>query len=422
MTRSASIYIALMFTTGAVIAGAALADLISSSGSAAAQPWRLFLLITCLAALAQLFNAEAPNHQLYHPALVFLFAGAVLFEPGLFTLLVLISHLVEWIKERVTGSRHLRAWYIQPFNISMHIFLGALVHGTILWLNPHRSALDTLPAVAALSVAAAAYTLLNHLIVGQVLVLARGIPWKVSGILNPESLSTDFVLLAQGWVIAILVRLNPWLILPALTPLYLIYRALAVPQLKQQAHRDAKTGLWNAEFFMKALEAETNRSNRFGHPLTVVIADLDLLRNINNAYGHLAGDAVLVGVANILRQYVREYDVVSRFGGEEFAILMPEVQPENAYLRIESIRRAIEEAVFISPASQAEIRATMSFGIAGSVPWKQTPKELVHCADIAVYQAKMSGRNRTCIFSKEEACLLGVFQPESREVGINHHS
>ena len=96
----------------------------------------------------------------------------------------------------------------------------------------------------------------------------------------------------------------------------------------------------------------------------MIIADLDLLRNINNTYGHLAGDAVLIGVARAMKQSVREYDVVSRFGGEEFAILLPETSLAQAYEKAEFFRKTIEAMEFTIPTSMTPIRATMSFGVA----------------------------------------------------------
>ena len=132
------------------------------------------------------------------------------------------------------------------------------------------------------------------------------------------------------------------------------------------------------------------------------------LRNINNTYGHIAGDAVLMGIADIFRASFREYDVVARFGGEEFAIMIPETTSQTAIGRIESIRQKIEAAEFRSPVNQQQrIRATMSFGISELNGGVKNFKELLHCADVAVYASKLNGRNQSCIYTAE---LLNILQ------------
>jgi diguanylate cyclase (GGDEF)-like protein len=334
--------------------------------------------------------------------------GALLLDPFLYNLVVIISHLAEWIKERSIKSKHLQDWYIQPFNIAMHILLGATVRLIYSSINPNPGDYTSLVAILGAFMGAVVYVCLNHLIVGLVISLARSISFKESGILNFDSLAIDFSMLMLGYASAVLMSLNLWLIVPELSTLYLIYRALSVPQLIQQANIDPKTGLWNAEYFNKTLEIEINRSVRHERPLTVVMADIDLLRNINNTYGHIAGDAVLVGIADIFRASFREYDVVARFGGEEFAIMIPETPAQIAIERIESVRQKIEAAEFHSQVNQQQrIRATMSFGISELKGGIKNVKELLHCADVAVYASKLNGRNQSCIFSNE---LLEVLQ------------
>jgi diguanylate cyclase (GGDEF)-like protein len=367
-----------------------------------------FLILVVFTTLAQLFKSEAPSHQLYHPALVFLFAGVLLLNPFLFASVVIISHVIEWVKERLTKSDHLADWYIQPFNICMHIILGFSAKAVFGLINLDPQSLTTNWAIIGASIAAFMYTFFNHLIVGYALVLARGVSWKESGILDFENLSTDYIMLVLGYMTAVLYQLNPWLILFPLAPLFLIKKALSVPQLEQLANKDSKTGLWNAEYFKSALELELNRARRYNRKLTVVMADIDLLRNINNTYGHLGGDSVLVGVAQILIGHFRDFDIVARFGGEEFAILLPETHPKIAYNRIESVRRGIETAVFEAPTTKASIRATMSFGIAGLNGDDESVNEIIHRADVAVYDAKLKGRNCTTIYTQEIGQMLGV--------------
>lgn len=404
MSKHAWVYVGSVLIAGLMLSAYMIAKVSLSQGD-----WLIFLLVTGLATAAQLFKSEAPAYQLYHPALIFFFVGVLSLEPGWFAWMVLITHLVEWVKEILIKSNNLRAWYIQPFNIAMHVLVGFAARNVYLLVSGGGKTFATLQAMGAAVLAALVYVLLNHLIVGQVLVLARGVSWRESGILEIENLSTDFVMLSMGYVVTVLMTLNPWLFLPALTPIYLVYRALAVPRLKREVNTDSKTGLWNAEYFIKAVENELQRSRRYGRPLTVVIADLDFLRNINNAFGHLAGDEVLKSVARILKKFFREYDVVARFGGEEFAVLLPETTPQEAYSRVEAVRRAVSGTRFESPITGAVIRATMSFGIADNSNSNYTVREIIHCADIAVYQAKLAGRNRTRIYASGEASSLGIF-------------
>ncbi len=136
------------------------------------------------------------------------------------------------------------------------------------------------------------------------------------------------------------------------------------------------------------------------------MGNLDLLRNINNTYGHVAGDVVLVEIAKILQKDVRDYDIVARFGGEEFAILMPEVTPQEALPRVEEIRREIAAQGFEITTSVVPIRATMSFGIAGWDGEEIDTTDLIHNADMALYHAKLNGRNLTSIYSEEKTSTL----------------
>ena len=185
----------------------------------------------------------------------------------------------------------------------------------------------------------------------------------------------------------------------------LIHRSLAVPALEEEARVDPKTGLFNARHFASALSEELGRATRFDRPLSLIMADLDLLRDINNTYGHLAGDAVLKGIAQIFRQQLRHYDVPARFGGEEFSILLPETPPDQALEIAERIRRAVAEAAFEVETSSEPIRATVSIGVAGVPKDATDANELIHQADLAVYRAKLQGRNRVLGASEDQNIL-----------------
>lgn len=390
MSKKAWAYVGSIILIGLLLSGLALLSpvpIASQSG--------VFAVLTFLATCAQLFKSTRPRgHQSYSMTMIFLLAGVLLLHPFLFVLLVVIPHLIEWIKERLVHSPSLRAWYLQPFNIATHIIAGTGARLAETSLYADISMFGSPSAVFTVVAIALTYALLNHVIVGMALVLARGVSIRESGILDLRNLLTDFIMLCLGYVVAVLWGLNPWLIAPALSPLVPMYQALRVPQLERDASTDSKTGLWNARHFNKLFTAEMERARRFGHSLSIIMADLDLLRNINNTYGHLAGDAVLQGVGQSIRTTVREYDIASRFGGEEFVIALPETNLAEARLIGERLRAAVEAASFPVSTKPMPLRATMSLGVACFPEDGTTPMDLIHQADVAVYQAKLQGRNR----------------------------
>src|SRR5262249_20578341 len=162
-----------------------------------------------------------------------------------------------------------------------------------------------------------------------------------------------------------------------------------------------KTGLYNAKHFAGSLADELSRAERFDRPLSLMMCDLDLLRDINNDYGHLAGDAVLRGIADVFREELRHYDIPARFGGEEFSILLPETSSEQAVEIAEPIRRWLGGRRFEVEPSAEPIRATVSIGVAEFPVDASAADDLIHEADLAVYRAKIQGRNRVCSANTE---------------------
>lgn len=399
MSRRAWAYIWLVFIATGLAMGVALFNFPLQSDQT-----ETVLAFMVLATLAQLFKVEAPSNQTYYVTTIFLFAGALLLNPALFVLIVVVSYLVEWIKERVVNSPLLRKWYLQPFNICTHILAGFAAKAVYVGIAFNNQANGT-PAdfmtpesVVGVAASVVAYVAVNHTMIGLALVLARSVTWRESGIMDPEALLTEAVLLLMGAVTAALWTTNHLLIIPALAPLLLIYKTLTIPQLKHDARIDAKTGLLNAKHFSECFTAELDRARRFDRPLSLIMADLDLLRNVNNTYGHLAGDKVLAEIGRVIQSTIREYDIAGRFGGEEFAIVLPEVGMEEARQIGERLRAAVEMTTIEIATSETPIQVTMSMGIASIAPNTSTLTELLHAADVAVYQAKLQGRNRViCI-------------------------
>jgi diguanylate cyclase (GGDEF)-like protein len=257
------------------------------------------------------------------------------------------------------------------------------------------------PAGGALA-AVVVFLVLNHATLTLVLRLARGVRLVDTGLFRRDSVVTDLGLLALGVVIAGLWSLGPALVAFVVIPLVLLQRALHFPMLRQASRTDPKTGLANAAWFLEQSEHELQRAVRFETSMSVLVADLDLLRNINNAYGHLAGDVVLMGVADVLRNEVRAYDVPSRFGGEEFAILLPGADVDEALALAERIRGRVGRERFAIPTSVEPITVTVSVGVATLGEHGNTIKELLHAADLALYRAKVEGRDRVRVANADD--------------------
>ena len=164
-------------------------------------------------------------------------------------------------------------------------------------------------------------------------------------------------------------------------------------QAQFMASRDGLTGLFNHRSFYQRLEEEIKRSKRHHVPLSLVILDTDCLKRLNDSYGHLIGDELLRVFARLITSTVRRSDIVARYGGDEFAILLPHTTPEAATALCERLRKRIEGHPFAI--GEAIERLGASFGVAGYDPLVDTEGvEIVRRADEALYRAKMGGRNR----------------------------
>lgn len=363
--------------------------------------WGAFALLAVAATIAHTFPVKSPRNAMYHTSVVFLVAAALLLPPELIVLIPLVQTVPQWLKER-------SPWPIQGFNICNYTLASLAAWGVARLVQEHGSGIiansDARFAAAGFA-ASVAFVALNHVVLAVILKLGRGHSFRETGLFNAESISVDVVLTILGVSLAAFWNWNPWLIFAALAPLVVVHRSLSVPQLQAEARVDPKTGLYNARYFATTLAAELARAARFERPMSLIMADLDLLRDINNGYGHLAGDAVLKGIAEIFRQELRNYDVPARFGGEEFSILLPETPPEQAMEIAERIRRAVAEREFEVETAAEPIRATVSLGVAGFPKDGLDANELIHQADLAVYRGKLQGRNRVVGASTEPLLL-----------------
>jgi len=162
--------------------------------------------------------------------------------------------------------------------------------------------------------------------------------------------------------------------------------------------KDSLTGLFNRKFFNQEIELQLARTKRQVEPLSLLMVDLDNLKGINDTYGHLVGDAVLVSLGKVLKENIRKSDVAARFGGEEFAILLPATKRDGAIELAERLIEAIHQASIET--ERGELKYTASIGITGfNKPSKDlTVNELIKSADEAAYQAKNKGKDRIEVY------------------------
>jgi diguanylate cyclase (GGDEF)-like protein len=160
---------------------------------------------------------------------------------------------------------------------------------------------------------------------------------------------------------------------------------------------DGLTGLYNSRYFYKQLDAEIARTNRYGGSFSLILLDIDDFKHLNDTYGHQAGDDVLCELANIFKSVSRETDVVVRYGGEEFVIILPSTSESDTVILAERIRSTVETICFLM-GHTGGVKITVSGGIASYPQNAADARSLLNAADNALYAAKASGKNKVQYF------------------------
>jgi diguanylate cyclase (GGDEF)-like protein len=301
----------------------------------------------------------------------------LILPPALAALAVAIAFVPESLRSRPR-------WYIVVFNVANFVGPALLA----------RACFDALPgstdrdwALAGLA-AIGVFITVHYGVLASMLRLARGV--RVLDTIRVDCVLIDAGLVSLGAVAAALWEVNEALVVLTLLPLALAYRSLAIPGLIEATRVEPKTGLYNMRHFTAVLSQELERARRFDRPLAVLMVDVDHLRAVNTAHGHLAGDRALKDVADALSRATREYDIAARFGGDEFCVVLPETDLEGALVVAERIRTLVER-------NAMEPRMTVSVGVAAHRGGETTPDELLALADRAAYRAKFSGRNSVAV-------------------------
>ncbi len=230
---------------------------------------------------------------------------------------------------------------------------------------------------------------------------------QVSGVVfGREELFGDFVQFCLGVVVTVVVAVNPVLLAFAAPSVLLQRRFMMHAQLLSRTRIDPKTGLLNATEWERQASVEVARAARTSTPLAVALVDIDHFKQVNDTYGHLAGDEVLLAITAMFRDHLREYDTAGRFGGEEFVLLLPGAARDDARGIAERLRAHIAglPVPLRSRPGARGVDVTVSIGVAtfgGSGPCALA--DLLTAADTALYSAKDAGRNRVRVITDADA-------------------
>lgn len=163
-------------------------------------------------------------------------------------------------------------------------------------------------------------------------------------------------------------------------------------QTKHLSVTDGLTGLYNRRHFEANLEREFLRAKRYKSDLSIAMIDVDFFKKVNDTYGHSCGDYVLKEIAFLVNEAFRKTDMIFRYGGEEFVVILTETDCKNAIVPLERLRKNVEENKFRY--ENKELKITISIGVTSNLENSQTPWELFDLADKALYEAKKNGRNQ----------------------------
>jgi len=188
-------------------------------------------------------------------------------------------------------------------------------------------------------------------------------------------------------------------------------RSILYMQTKTLSVKDELTGIANRRHFQETLHMEFKKSERFNRNLSVIMIDVDYFKSFNDRYGHIRGDMALKRLAKILKDNIREVDLVARFGGEEFVVILADTDIEDARVVAQKLRHLVEEDFMkLWDGKQNSRPITISLGVASYPQTSRSEESLLNAADVALYKAKESGRNQVVIFDKAE-----FFNDESNE-------
>jgi diguanylate cyclase (GGDEF)-like protein len=330
---------------------------------------------------------------------VWFFAAVFALQQAYVLVLVVVVRVYLWVRQQ----RGTTPGYRQVYSI-VALTLSCQAAAAVMGLIRDDAKVPSFPIAAAITAAGIlVYTTVNRLFVYGAMCVARGKidPKLLVG--DWEDNGLELATLCLGGLTGLALLHQPALAALAILPTFALQRGALVKELELAAAQDAKTGLLNAIAWQHIAKRELSRAEREHKPTTILIIDLDFFKSVNDNFGHVLGDAALRGVGECLREELRGYDTVGRFGGEEFVAVLPDVDELEAALIAERLRQRIggtEIAKFAAHSPQPERTAATDKTLSTSIGVACYPEhgieleQLLVAADSALYRAKRTGRNR----------------------------
>jgi diguanylate cyclase (GGDEF)-like protein len=332
-----------------------------------------------------------------HLKSMWMFAGVLLLPPPQALALAFAIHMYSWV--RVSRDSPL---YRKVFSAATVVVAGAAACGVVHLAGPHlRLGVPGDPVgLAALTVAAGLWWLINYALVVGAITLAAPQPLgrRAFGDLSAQLIVAGA--LGLGMAFAALLTLAPWLVVVLMVTVLALHRALLLPHLQAAAQTDGKTGLIDPTFWHQLAGKHLVRACRTGRRLGVLMIDLDHFKLINDRYGHLVGDRVLRALAIVLRSEFRGDDLIGRFGGEEFVVLLSDVGPAELVAAAERLLECVRTLEVPLTGDRAGSVRGLSVSAGGALypDTADTLEELLLAADTALFEAKQGGRDQARLY------------------------
>ncbi|HEY2724363.1 MAG TPA: GGDEF domain-containing protein [Pseudonocardiaceae bacterium] len=391
--------------------------------------WRFAILVLvsvvnveCGRSIERLREIAAEGVPYVNLQAVWIFAGLLLLPAPLLAALIVVTYTHMWF--RVSRRIVVHRWVFSAGTVVLASATGAAILAAS--VGYPGLPMDGPAGLLAIVGAALGYWLVNYsLVVGAILLSAPDAPARTA-LGDPGEQLIMAATIGLGVAMAGLLAFLPWLVIVLTATVLALHRGLLMHQLLAAARADAKTGLANSVYWFEIAHKELARAQRLDSQLGVLILDLDHFKRVNDIHGHLVGDNVIVAVSRVLKREVRTYDLVGRFGGEEFAVLLPAIDGHAELLRVaERIRARIAELeVSVSPGMDrsghhAVTGLTASVGLALYPTHGRFIERLVLAADTACYAAKNAGRDRVHVAVPTDPAPVSTVLPTAQRPSVD---